>query len=447
MRTHAIGFVSLYSTTWWKVDLGGVYSIYSVTILFKNYVGLENRRRGRFAGFSLYVSNIDVFTTTDIMSSSLCYKDGPNLPPLNFTTSCTEYSRYVIFYNERLHEVTYHNNYELSNVYTELCEVFVQGCKQSNVYGSNCDLPCPSNCKDSICHIENGNCFVCKSGWTGTYCNAKCAVGWYGVNCSRPCYGHCRDSSACNHVTGQCELGCDAGWTGSLCDKECDYGNYGYGCMNNCSGHCLNESSCNKHTGKCDRGCNPGYTNSDCSKGCLVGYFGIGCRERCSKRCINHEPCDHVSGECSNGCQDGYIGSHCNNACIEGYYGINCSLACSPNCNSCRHTDGMCTCKTGWTGFNCTTAKNLQTTETRSSDVFPWMVAFSLTFVTCMVFISTTLILLWRFVLKRKLLCDGIESCWRSTSNEKKTNVTDEASHYQDLNVSKEENTYQTLEL
>lgn len=47
----------------------------------------------------------------------------------------------------------------------------------------------------------------------------ECAVGWYGVNCSRPCYRHCRDSSACNHVTGQCELGCDAGWTGSLCEE------------------------------------------------------------------------------------------------------------------------------------------------------------------------------------------------------------------------------------
>lgn len=37
MRTEEIGFSSRYKTTWWKVDLGGVYSIYSINVLFKNY--------------------------------------------------------------------------------------------------------------------------------------------------------------------------------------------------------------------------------------------------------------------------------------------------------------------------------------------------------------------------------------------------------------------------
>ena len=79
------------------------------------------RQRGRFAGFSLYISN-----TGDMASSSLCYKDGPELPPLNFTTTCTLFGRYVIFYNERLHGVTYPEGYELS-VFMELCEVIVYG--------------------------------------------------------------------------------------------------------------------------------------------------------------------------------------------------------------------------------------------------------------------------------------------------------------------------------
>lgn len=39
MRTYSIGQNSLYQTVWWKVDLGGLYSIYSITILFKNYEG------------------------------------------------------------------------------------------------------------------------------------------------------------------------------------------------------------------------------------------------------------------------------------------------------------------------------------------------------------------------------------------------------------------------
>ena len=40
MRTEAIGPNSPYKTVWWKVDLSGVYNIYSVNILFKNYDGL-----------------------------------------------------------------------------------------------------------------------------------------------------------------------------------------------------------------------------------------------------------------------------------------------------------------------------------------------------------------------------------------------------------------------
>lgn len=37
MRTADIGTRALHKTTWWKVDLGGVYSIYDINIVFKNY--------------------------------------------------------------------------------------------------------------------------------------------------------------------------------------------------------------------------------------------------------------------------------------------------------------------------------------------------------------------------------------------------------------------------
>lgn len=80
------------------------------------------RQRGRFAGFSLYVSK-----TGDIQSSTMCSKDGPQLPPLNFTTICAEYGRYVIYYNERMDGVSYPSTYETINVFTELCEVSVTG--------------------------------------------------------------------------------------------------------------------------------------------------------------------------------------------------------------------------------------------------------------------------------------------------------------------------------
>lgn len=82
---------------------------------------VENRQRGRFAGFSLYVSN-----TVYIKGSTLCYKDGHQLSPLNFTITCEEHGRYVIFYNERLDGVTYPEDYEVTSVFTELCEVVVK---------------------------------------------------------------------------------------------------------------------------------------------------------------------------------------------------------------------------------------------------------------------------------------------------------------------------------
>lgn len=49
------------------------------------------------------------------------------LPPLNFKIICAKFGRYVIFYNERLNGVTYPTGYILENVFTELCEVIVQG--------------------------------------------------------------------------------------------------------------------------------------------------------------------------------------------------------------------------------------------------------------------------------------------------------------------------------
>lgn len=80
------------------------------------------RQRGRFAGFSLYLSD-----TGAMQESTLCYKKEYQIPHLNFSAACTDYKRYVIFHNERLDGVTYPKGYEANNVYTELCEVIVLG--------------------------------------------------------------------------------------------------------------------------------------------------------------------------------------------------------------------------------------------------------------------------------------------------------------------------------
>lgn len=102
----------------------------SLKVLYPhNKIFIENRQRGRFAGFSLYVSN-----TGNISGSTLCYMDGPQFPPLNFSTVCIEHGRYVIFYNERLDGVIYPYGYELQNVFTEICEVIIQGTLPSMIF-------------------------------------------------------------------------------------------------------------------------------------------------------------------------------------------------------------------------------------------------------------------------------------------------------------------------
>nr|XP_022305535.1 receptor-type tyrosine-protein phosphatase alpha-like isoform X2 [Crassostrea virginica] len=354
MRTDAIGPRSPYKTMWWKVDLGGVYNINSVNILFKNYDGYESRQRGRFAGFSLYISN-----TGDKASSSLCYKDGPELPPLNFSTTCTLSGRYVIFYNERLDGVTYPAGYIVNTyIYTELCEVIVTGCSKPGVYGNKCNSSCPKNCRYRTCHIMDGTCFGCEAGYKGTNCATECPDEWYGFECQHQCSGHCRDNDPCNKANGTCDRGCAAGWIGSFCDRECSDGAYGYGCVNNCSGHCMNDSSCNKQTGHCDSGCKPGYTNAFCSKKCSSGTYGKDCTKTCSEFCLHNTLCNHIDGACTDGCQNGYIGNMCNTSCEHRRYGKNCSRTCSPNCKTCKHTDGTCRCHAGWSGPNCSIACN-----------------------------------------------------------------------------------------
>lgn len=48
-----------------------------------------------------------------------------------------------------------------------------KGCNKSGVYGSNCNMTCPTNCRNDTCHIQNGNCYTCKPGWTGISCKTS----------------------------------------------------------------------------------------------------------------------------------------------------------------------------------------------------------------------------------------------------------------------------------
>ncbi|XP_052686891.1 neurogenic locus notch homolog protein 4-like [Crassostrea angulata] len=308
-RMDDIGTTATYRSIWWYVDLGSTYNVVNIRIQFKDYEGYTMRQRGRFAGFSLYVSN-----TTNQHMGHLCYKDGPQLPPLDFNTNCITYGRYVIFYNERLLGTTYPYDYEVSSVFTELCEVTVTGCSSSDVYGENCNKVCPDNCQGRRCDIINGTCLSCTPGWLGEHCDKACPAGHYGLQCESKCVGHCKDSVGCNHTSGLCDNGCDDGWTGSNCTEECPLGNHGPDCVCKCSGRCLGDVACNRKTGKCDTGCDIGYTGELCETGCEIGRFGKGCSNQCSGHCLNNVPCNSTTGHCDSGCAPGFQEPFCNNS-------------------------------------------------------------------------------------------------------------------------------------
>nr|XP_034311827.1 receptor-type tyrosine-protein phosphatase epsilon isoform X1 [Crassostrea gigas] len=331
--------------TWWNVDLGAVHSVHNIRIQFRDYGHMYvERQRGRFAGFSLYVSN-----TTDRNRGYLCYKNGQELPLLDFNTNCSVHGRYVIFYNERLNGTRYPPEYEPANIITELCEVTVTGCYALHVYG--CQKPCPVNCEESRCDAANGTCIGCEPGWIGEYCQTACPAGYYGLKCESECVGVCKDKEPCNHTNGLCDKGCDDGWTGTNCTEACPPNSYGPNCIFTC-GHCSDDIPCNRTTGNCDRGCKPGYTGKFCDTGCKHGKFGTDCSNHCSGNCLFKNTCNPTNGHCDNGCDSGYLEEFCNKPCDKRQYGLDCIQNCSADCMDglCNNVNGHCNCTYGKKG-------------------------------------------------------------------------------------------------
>ncbi|XP_056002949.1 receptor-type tyrosine-protein phosphatase epsilon-like [Ostrea edulis] len=236
-------------TAKWWVDLGGVLSIHHMTIYYRTDNVAWDSNNGytaRFLGFSVYISN-----TTNKDDGVLCFKDTmyTNATVPNTTTiTCPRHGRYVIYYNERLQNVTYPDGYS-QYAYNELCEFEVYGCPIPGVYGENCNNQCPQNCQERHCDIVNGTCLGCIPGYKGSVCDQACVNKRYGLECKQNC-GNCSDGEQCNHVNGSCPNGCDAGAQGDKCDQECGWTSFGYNCNETCSMRCFNQT-CDTVTGSC----------------------------------------------------------------------------------------------------------------------------------------------------------------------------------------------------
>ncbi|XP_062589111.1 uncharacterized protein LOC134250777, partial [Saccostrea cucullata] len=154
------------TATWW-VNLTSIYSIHHIRIYYRTENAPWNESGGlppRFLGFYVYVSN-----TTDLLDGYLCFHDTnytiSTIPAIAHIT-CPVHGQYVIYYNERLANKKYPDDYS-AYAFNELCEVEVYGCR-AGLYGPNCSLRCPNNCR--YCHIETGVCSWCKPGYQGYQC-------------------------------------------------------------------------------------------------------------------------------------------------------------------------------------------------------------------------------------------------------------------------------------
>lgn len=93
--------------------------------------------------------------------------------------------------------------YNIIKVHLQIYELWLYlGCKQSGVFGTECDIPCPASCKNSTCHILKGTCFDREHGVYGSYCNLLCPA-----NCKE---------NRCHKHNGTC-FTCEPGFTGLFC--------------------------------------------------------------------------------------------------------------------------------------------------------------------------------------------------------------------------------------
>ncbi|XP_062610058.1 multiple epidermal growth factor-like domains protein 10 [Saccostrea cucullata] len=340
-------------TATWRVDLGDVHRIHHITIYTRTDNlpwDASNGYTARFLGFSVYVSN-----STNKDDGILCFKDTMytrSTIPNNVTIECVKNGRYVIYYNDRLPLVLYPEEYSYYS-FSELCELEVYGCPIPELYGENCNIPCPQNCQERHCNIVDGTCLGCVEGYRGSRCEKKCDNNSYGLECNLTC-GNCSNREQCDHVNGSCPHGCDKGAQGDKCREACPFGRHGKNCVEFCTQNC--RGGCNRFTGACESGCNPGWKGKFCENECDGNTFGLNCNQKCGV-CLNKEQCHHLNGTCPNGCDRGYQGTSCTQACQGGRYGYNCQDMCSINCKdpmNCDPVSGHCSaCFHGWYGREC----------------------------------------------------------------------------------------------
>ncbi|XP_013415647.1 receptor-type tyrosine-protein phosphatase kappa [Lingula anatina] len=193
---------------WWKVDLGGTFSIYSVTLV--NRAGESGKN----------LKNIEINAVSPNNTSYHCASRVEHLPPggtvelpCNTAPIVGQFVR-ISLNNNPANELT-------------LCEVMVKGykyqeCANSKTFGPECGYEC--NCKNTaeVCDRRTGACGSgCANGWRNqeNVCQTECPSGTFGQTCGYTC--HCRDDFACSITNGfACPRGCQRYWKDNGCHQE-----------------------------------------------------------------------------------------------------------------------------------------------------------------------------------------------------------------------------------
>ncbi|XP_061188943.1 adhesion G protein-coupled receptor E5-like [Saccostrea echinata] len=195
----------------------------------------------------------------------------------------------------------------------------------------------------AACHDDTGAC-TCKTGWTGADCSTdidECANKTDNCNAT---------IETCSNVDGSWSCVCIYGNSSTGCNGGCNDTHYGYQCNQTCPCDLTNTAACHDDTGACT--CKTGWTGVDCSTDI----------DECANKTDNCnatiETCSNVDGSWNCVCIYGNSSTGCNGGCNDTHYGYQCNQTCPcdlTNTAACHDDTGACTCKTGWTGANCST--------------------------------------------------------------------------------------------